>query len=238
VIVSINQPAYLPWLGYLHRIAVADLHIVLDDVQFEKNSFVNRNKVRTKDGWCWLTVPLRTKGRFGDLAIGHTEIAVDHRWSKKHLDAFRTNYSRAAFFHAHLPFLKDFYSGGRERLFDLIQPQTKYLLDHFEIRTPVLLSSSIKAGGRKDELVLNLCRAVGATTYLSGPLGRNYLREELFAAAGVEVRYHDFAHPTYEQAYPGFQAGMCAFDLLMNHGPASRPILMNAAQIGAHHESA
>jgi hypothetical protein len=76
MIVSINQPAYLPWLGYFHRIAVADAHIVLDHVQFEKNSFTNRNKVRLSAGWCWLTVPLRTAGKFGDLSIHELEIAI------------------------------------------------------------------------------------------------------------------------------------------------------------------
>ena len=82
MIVSINQPAYLPWLGYFHRIAVSDLHVVLDHVQFEKNSFTNRNKVRTASGTPWLTVPVRSKGRFGDLAINEVDIA-DGRWTAK-----------------------------------------------------------------------------------------------------------------------------------------------------------
>src|SRR5471030_2930029 len=197
MIVSINQPAYLPWLGYLHRIAVSDLHIVLDDVQFEKNSYVNRNKIRTKDDWCWLTVPLKTKGRFGALAINDVEIADDPRWARKHADAFRMNYARSAFFGEHRAFLEDSYATCCVKLMDLIRPQMAYLLDAYSIRTPSVLSSALKVAGKKDELVLALCQAVGATHYLSGPLGRQYIREELFSKAGIKVSYHEFVHPAY-----------------------------------------
>ncbi|HMC74088.1 MAG TPA: WbqC family protein, partial [Terriglobales bacterium] len=82
MIISINQPAYLPWLGYFHRIAVSDMHIVLDSVQFEKNSFTNRNKARTAQGWCWLTVPVKTAGRFGELNIREVEIDNERPWAK------------------------------------------------------------------------------------------------------------------------------------------------------------
>jgi len=75
LIVSINQPAYLPWLGYFNRVANSDLHVVLDHVQYEKNSFTNRNKIRTAQGFSWLTLPLKTKGKFGNLAINTVEIA-------------------------------------------------------------------------------------------------------------------------------------------------------------------
>src|SRR4051812_8168590 len=110
MVVSINQPAYLPWLGYFDRIARSDLHVVLDDVQFEKNSFVNRNKVRIKDGWCWLTVPVLTKGRFRDLPINRLEISSDRNWCHKHLETIRMNYARTDYFPAHAPFLTECYA--------------------------------------------------------------------------------------------------------------------------------
>ena len=230
MIVSINQPAYLPWLGYFHRIAISQLHIVLDHVQFEKNSFTNRNRIRTSDGSCWLTVPVKTKGRFGDLAIDSLEIADDSRWRRKHLDGFRTNYGRARCFAEHRAFLQDCYERDWRLLIELGLHQLTYLLDAFSISTPIVRSSELNVSGRKDELVLALCRAVGATEYVSGPFGRDYLREELFADAGIRVRYHDYNHPRYQQNYPGFEPNMCAFDLLLNHGGASRDVLMNASQ--------
>jgi WbqC-like protein family len=227
MIVSINQPAYLPWLGYFHRIAVSDTHIVLDHVQFEKNSFTNRNKIRTLEGWCWLTVPVMTAGKFGHLPINEIEIVNEKKWAAKHWQSLRLNYAKAAFFAQHAAYFEDVYARPWRKLADLAGEITAYLLKAFDIKTALHFSSRIKASGKKDELVLNLCRELGATVYLSGPLGRNYLREDLFRNAGITVRYDDYHHPTYQQVHPGFEPYMAALDLLFNAGPASLEILLN-----------
>ncbi len=226
MIVSINQPGYLPWLGYFHRVAVSDAHIVLDQVQFEKNSFTNRNKVRTREGWCWLTVPVKTAGKFGDLAIAEIEIANEKQWSAKHWQTLRLNYSKAPFFATHAAFFEGVYTRQWGKLADLTREITLYLLDAFGIRTRLYFGSRMKASGRKDELVLNLCRELKATEYLSGPLGRNYLRKELFGEHKIAVRYDDYHHPEYPQVYPGFEPYMAALDLLFNAGPASLAIIL------------
>lgn len=226
MIVSINQPAYLPWLGYFHRIAASDLHIVLDHVQFEKNSFTNRNKIRTCGGWCWLTVPLKTSGRFGDLAIAQVEISTERRWAEKHWNSILLNYSKANYFREHADFFETIFSRPWERLNPLLREITTYLLDAFGISTKILFSSEINAFGRKSELVLELCRTVGATSYLSGSLGRNYLDEVAFEQAGIAVSYQEYHHPTYKQLYPGFEPYMGAIDLLFNCGPESLNVIM------------
>jgi hypothetical protein len=224
VIVSINQPAYLPWLGYFHRILRSDLHIVLDHVQFEKNSFTNRNKVRTRDGWTWLSVPVQTKGRFGDVAIDRLAIANERPWARKHWDTLRFNYQRAAHFEP--AFWEDAYARPWERLAELQRVTTGHQLQALGIATPLASSAELGAGGAKDALVLNLCRAAGATVYLSGPLGRDYLVPERFAAAGIELRFHDYAPPRYEQAHPGFEPYMAAVDALFClGGDATRALL-------------
>lgn len=230
MIVSINQPAYLPWLGYFHRIAVADAHIVLDHVQFEKNSFTNRNKIRTRDGWSWLTVPVKTAGKFGNLPIHEIEIANEKKWALKHWESLRLNYANAAFFSAHSAFFESVYARQWERLMDLMQETTACLLDAFSIKTKLYFSSQMDVSGKKDELVLNLCRELGATVYLSGPLGRNYLREELFRDAGITVRYDDYHHPTYRQVHAGFEPFMAAPDLLFNAGPASLETILEGQE--------
>jgi len=226
MIVSINQPAYLPWLGYFHRIAISELHVVLDDVQFEKNSFTNRNKIRTKDGSCWLTVPVKTKGRFGNLPINELEIAGDPRWTQKHWATLRMNYARAEHFEEYAPFLEMAYARQWTRLADLVQTMTAHQLDVLGIHTPLRLSSELAVDGCKNELILNLCRAVGASTYLSGPLGRDYLDKGAFDKAGIQLAYHDYKHPVYDQAYAGFEPYMAAVDLILNHGARSREVLM------------
>lgn len=229
MIVSINQPAYLPWLGYFERIAVSDLHIVLDHVQFEKNSFTNRNKARTKEGSTWLTIPLSTKGRFGELAINTLEFAANDPWQKKHWATLRMNYARAPFFKEYAPAYEALYAQAWTGFMPMARA---FLLQHLRdlaITTPLRFSSEMSVAGTKGELVLNLCRAVGADTYLSGALGRNYLDESIFTAAGIAVRYQDYSHPSYAQCQPGFEPFMGVLDLIFNHGPASREILLNHA---------
>ena len=178
MIVSINQPAYLPWLGYFHRIAVSDLHIVLDHVQFEKNSFTNRNKLRTPDGWSWLTVPVKTKGKFGDLSIRSLEINNSVKWHTKHWKTICQSYSKTRHFQDHAQFFESIYLREWPRLSDLCACLTGYLLRSLGITTPIFYSSDMDVVGNKDELVLQLCQTFGATTYLSGSVGRDYIREE------------------------------------------------------------
>lgn len=228
MILSINQPAYLPWLGYFHRIAVSDRHVVLDHVQFEKNSFVNRNRIRTPDGWCWLTVPVKTKGRFGALPITKLEIDNAGDWRGRHWKAMAQNYARAPHFPAHAPFFESVYRADWVFLADLCSTITGYLLKSLGIATPLESSTRMPVGGAKDELVLGLCRAVGADVYLSGPLGRDYIREPLFDAAGIKVVYQEYRHPRYTQCQrDGFVPNLSAVDLLFNHGTESRAILMS-----------
>jgi hypothetical protein len=228
VIVTIMQPAYLPWLGYFHRVALSDLFIVLDHVQIDKNSktgFAHRNKVRTKEGWCWLTVPLKTKGQHANLFLNKIEIANDQPWAAKHWATIRHCYAGAPHFGQHSPALEQFYARPWERLADLARETTRYQLDAFTIHTPMRFSSEMGVPGAKDELILNLCRAVGASVYVSGPFGRDYLKPEPFNEAGIRVVFHDYRHPTYPQVYPGFQPYMAALDLLLNCGPDSLAVL-------------
>jgi hypothetical protein len=229
MIVSINQPAYLPWLGYFHRIALSDLHIVLDHVQFEKNSFTNRNRIRTAEGQQWLTVPVQTSGKFGELPIA--ELAIDNTrgWTRKHRDSIRQNYLKAAHYCKHEQFFEAVFSSQWQKLGDITKEITDYLLDKFEIRTPLRFSGAMNVPGRKSELLLNLCREVGANIYLSGPLGRGYLDENSFRGAGVEIIYDNFLHPVYHQLYEPFQSGMAAIDLLFNCGAESRSVLMSTS---------
>jgi hypothetical protein len=168
MMVSIHQPAYLPWLGYFARIAASDVHVVLDHVQFEKNSFINRNRVRAAQGACWLTVPVQTKGRFGRLPISAVRIDNSRDWRKQHWRTLAQSYSRSPHFAEHAAFFERIYARRWERLIDLCTEINAYLLRALHIDTPLRQASSLGASGVKDDLVLALCRACGATTYLSG----------------------------------------------------------------------
>lgn len=234
MIVSIMQPAYLPWIGYFHRIAASDIHIVLDDVLIDRNSktkFANRNRVRTKDGWSWLTVPLKTRGRSAEMLLNTIEIADDARWATKHWETIRCSYAKAAFFSQHRDFFAATYATRWMLLPDLVRSTTHYLLEALSITTKVLYSSEMRVKGSKGDLILNLCRATGATTYISGPFGRDYLQQTDFDANGINILYHEYNHPTYEQVYSGFEPFMSAIDLLFNCGAYSLDVLTRNQQL-------
>ncbi|MCX7868998.1 MAG: WbqC family protein [Terrimicrobiaceae bacterium] len=219
--VSIMQPAYLPWPGYFDRVRRSDLHVVLDHVSMDENSrtkFANRNRIRTPQGWTWLTVPVRSKGLHGKLVIREIEISGDGGWQAKHWGALRANYARAPHFEDDQPWLEEIYAGSWSRLCDLNQAVTARMLEAFGIRVKTLSSSAMGVAGAGHELILNLCLAAGATRYLSGPFGREYLDAEAFARAGIEVLVHTYSTAAYPQCFPGWEPNLSAVDMLWNLG--------------------
>lgn len=229
--VAISQPAYLPWLGYFDRIAQSELYIVLDHVQFEKRSFTSRNKILTARGPIWLSVPVKTKGQYGVATIDQLEIDNTQDWRTAHWKSIQHAYGKAPFYKDYAPRIEAIYQKDWDLLAPLCDAITGELLDIFEIRTKMLKSSEMTARGYKDELILNLCKEVNTTIYISGPFGREYLREDLFRENGIKIVYHDYKHPEYSQMPTSstgedkFEPYMCALDLLFNKGPESKAIL-------------
>jgi hypothetical protein len=216
VLVAIHQPHYLPWLGYLHRMAQADLFIVLDHVQFERGNYQNRTQVRVNGAAHWLTVPLVQRSQKERIADKTIDTSQD--WAATHFETLRRAYGGAA-----TAALKSIYDTPWERLVDLNAALLEFLREAFAIRTPLVNSSELDVGGAKSELVLNLCKAVGAHALLVGLGGsRNYLDRAAFAQARVELVFQEFNHPVYPQRGPApFSAGLSAVDLLFNLGPES-----------------
>jgi len=233
MIVTIMQPAYLPWLGFFDRVAASDLFIVLDHVRMDrstKTQFANRNKVRTRTGWCWLTVPVPAHG---DLLLDRLPISPSPRWQAKHMATLEQCYGKSAHFGVHREFFRELLTSPVELLAEPVNRSTAYLLKALAIETPVIFSSSLKERGTKSGLVLNLCREVRADAYISGPFGREYLDRATFEEAGIDVVFHDYAHPEYPQAYPGFEPYMSVVDLLFNHGLDSLDILASGRRLNS-----
>ena len=226
MIVSIMQPAYLPWLGYFDRISRSDLHIVLDSVPLghqNRTNFTARNRIRTSSGATWLTVPLQRGS--DSVAINQVAIADIPTWSRKHWETLRHAYSKAAHWHTVESTLSACYSQQFSALAPLLQATTSPLLSQLGIVTPMVSASTLLVRGAKSDLILALCQAVGATTYLSGPFGRDYLNVETFSRANIEIEFHDYLHPTYLQgAAAEFIPYLSVVDLLAHHGADSAAI--------------
>ena len=231
MIVAIHQPHYLPWLGYLHRMAQVDLFVLLDHVQFERRSHQNRNQIRLDGAPHWLTVPVHQRSQKERIVDKHVDNSDARPWGRVHFSTLRHAYRESGHFGDYAQALRQVLEARWERLADLNRAMLELLRDAFDIRTPVVRSSELGVEGAKSELILNLCRATGADALLAGMGGsRSYLDLEAFARHGVRVHWHDFVHPTYPQCGPQpFIAGLAALDLLFNCGPQSRAVLTGRA---------
>jgi hypothetical protein len=218
------QPGYLPWLGYFDLLHRADVFVHYDDVQFDKHGWRNRNRVKGPKGAVWLTVPVLHGGRFGQSIL---DVEIDERqnWRRKHLSTLAQLYARAPLVDSVLPRLRDIFGRPWPRLLELDLAIIDWLATELGVATPRHRASELGIGGERNERLLNLCRHFGATRYLSGNAARAYLDVERFAAAGVEVIWHDYVHPVYPQLHGEFVPYLSAIDLLLNAGERSLIVL-------------
>ena len=223
MIVSIHQPQYLPWLGYFDKIQRSDIFVFLDDVQFKKNEWQNRNKIKTSEGWQWLSIPVihRFTQRISEVEINNTV-----QWGRKHLNALVTNYSKAPFFDDHIEFFEQTYAREWTHLADINIHVTKYLAKALGLTDrKFVLSSELESREGSTERLVDICRHLGADVYLSGRDGASYLQMELFEKAGIQVVFQDYQHPRYTQLFGEFEPFLSIVDLLFNCGPDSLSIL-------------
>ena len=226
MIVTIHQPEHLPWLGFFDKIRQVNLYIILDHVQYRKNYYQNRNRVCGDRGAEWLTVPVLTKGK---LAQPINEVQIDNRssprWKEKYWASIHQYYRKARYWSAHEEYFENLCETDWVRLVDINEAIIQYMLASLSINVRVMKSSEMNVEGHRGELLLNICREVEADTYLSGVSGKNYLDLDMFADAGIEVRFQEFHHPIYKQVYEPFIPCMSAVDLLFNYGPASLDVI-------------
>lgn len=227
MLVAIHQPEYLPWLGYFEKLLRAEVFVLLDNVQFSKGDFHNRTRIKGAAGAQWLSIPVHAGS---SATIAEVEVA-GHRWEAKHWRSLVSAYARAPFFAEWAGAFEAFYRQTAARLLDYNLGALELLARAFGLRQNWVLASRLKAGGRKSELVLNICRELGADAYYSGRSGSAYLRREEFERAGVEIKVQQFTHPVYAQLFAdggGFTPHLSALDLLFNCGPAGREMLRAA----------
>lgn len=231
MIIASHQPHFLPWLGYLHKIAHCDRFVVLDHVQYEKQNFQNRNRLKLRQGVEWLTVPVANHGF--DESISDKRISpVERDWHERAWRVLEQNYQKAPYFTRYAPTLRAILSRRHERLLELNLDLLEAILGWFDIQTPLVLSSTLGLTSKKGELVLDIVQALEGDVALLGSGGsRQYIDESRFDAAGIHIQWQQFSHPVYPQLHPeqGFAPRMSSLDLLFNCGPASRDILLGTA---------
>lgn len=230
MIVAAHQPNFIPWLGYFDKMRKADLFIVVDHVQMERQSFQNRVKIKTGQGPRWITVPVVQESRAERILDKRIDYSRPGRlrWSRKMLLTLKYSYQSAPYFREYEPALEEIFSARWERLRDLNLRLIEFCREALRIDTPMVASSTLKVTGARSDMVLNICREAGADVYLAGHgASRDYLDVPAFERAGIRVAWQAFEHPRYPQSpdRETFIPNLSAFDLIFNCGPASAGIL-------------
>ena len=227
MIIAGHQPNYLPYLGFFHKITLVDTFVIVDTVQYVKRGtfgWMNRNKIRTVDGAQWLTVPILSKGLYTQK-INETQIDNSKDWARKHWRSIETAYAKAPFFTQYRPFFEKLYTKEWTCLADLSEAIIRYSIEQLGIKVNITKTSVIGAEGKATDLIIDMCKKLGADTYAHGQHGKDYLDTAKFEAAGIKCLWQEFRHPVYKQVYQPFMPDMSIIDLLFNHGPASLDIL-------------
>ena len=217
--VAIVQSSYIPWKGYFDLIASADQFILLDDVQYTARDWRNRNRIKTREGTAWLSIPVHTKGRYLQ-AIKEVQVS-DATWRERHWKTILHNYRQAKYFDAYADRFQALYlDEDDERLSAINYRFLKAICDALAIETKIGCSMEFPLLEGKTERLVDLCRQCGATRYLSGPSARAYIDASQFEAADIELSYFTYGpYPEYDQLFPPFVHEVTALDVLFNLGP-------------------
>lgn len=211
------QPSYIPWCGYFHIIQKSHVFVFHDDVQYTKQSWRNRNRIKSAGGSQWLTVPV---GRVPvSTRINEVQLDPSSGWAERHWNRIEASYARTPFFEQCAPPLRAIYERSWTSLSDLDIELTIKLcellgIDHVEFRR----ASDLDIEGAKTDRLLQMCNRLGATRYLSGPAAKSYIQPADFERAGLELEWMVYDYPEYEQLYPPFEPQVSVIDLLFMKG--------------------
>lgn len=227
MIVAIHQPNFVPWLGYYHKIANADIFVYLDDVEFTKGGFINRNRIKLSNGSAgWLTIPVRIS-KTSRQKINEVVLFPPYHWKEKHLRSLITHYSRAPYFKRYFPLIEEVYMQDYSTLAQFNMTLSGVILKQLNIMTEIKISSELALDQKLKgtERLLEICLQLGGKVYLSGKGGKNYIDPSQFTAHNIQVIFQNFQHPTYPQLYGEFIPNLSILDVLFNCGPDTERFL-------------
>ena len=217
MIITIHQPNFFPWLGFFDKMQQADIFVLLDSVPYTKGGYQNRTQIKGPNGIKWMTVPIISKGLLGQ-STGNVLMMPQLLWRKNHLLTLENFYRKTPFFDCVMHALYDLYANQTENLKEFAVPGIVWIKDSFQIGTRIVKSSDLNVSGSGSELLLDIVKSLGGTSYLSGPSGRNYLDVKIFDDAGIKVDFHTFTPFQYPQQSLPFSAGISSLDYIFNNG--------------------
>lgn len=226
--IAIMQPTFLPWIGYFDLIDQADAFVFLDNVDFTKQSWQQRNRIKTANGVQWLTVPILWRGHSGQKILD-VKINQAYKYKEKHIKTITQSYCKAPFFNLYVEEFSNIFVEPYQKICKLNIDLIVWLCKKLGMETTFIRSSELEINGDKVERLINICRAFDADCYLSPPGSREYIEENnLFISNNIELMYHNFQHPHYSQLHGDFVPYLSVIDLIFNEGPNSLDIIRNA----------
>ena len=220
-----HQPVYLPWLGLFHKIASADTFVSYNRVQYLPKDWNNRNRIKTSSGPIWLTVPVLRSG-YREVPLNELEINNGLPWARKHWRSLSLNYKKAPYFEEYARFFEETYSREWVGLAELNEHMLKWFIETLGLKVDFHLASDHDFRGQKSDLVLDMCRQMGAARFIFGTQGRDYADEGDFHQNGIQIAFQNYKHPEYPQLHGDFVPFLSVIDLLFNCGADSLAILM------------
>jgi len=228
--VCIHQPDFVPYLGFFHRLLFSDIFIIHDDVQFLRNGWHHRDKIKTKYGVKWLTLSVK-KGKVNQ-EIRNVMLSENiHVWIKKKMNILKDSYGKASYFNDYFPQIEELFFSDVSKLIDLNMKFINFFLDIFDIKVKIIFSSDLNVNGYKTEKIINIMRAINRSHYLSGIGAKAYFDEKMFIKDGLQVKWQHFQHPIYPQLYGDFMPNLSCIDLLFNCGHKSKDILRSCEKM-------
>ena len=221
--ITIHQANYFPYPGFFHKINQADVFVIQDDIKFV-NKVTNRNKIISSSGHTWINVPIK-KGH-QSLPIMDVKINNEIPWKKINFKKVCAGYNKAKFFHLYKDFFENLYKKEWNNIFDLNFETIKQVLIWLNIKTKIVIESELDVSGPSTERLVNVCKKLGADTYISGIGGKKYLDEKLFEKNKIILKYQNYNPIKYTQHMSkSFIPNLSIIDLLANAGSESGKLL-------------
>jgi hypothetical protein len=211
-VLAAHQPNYAPYLGFLHKVARADVFVVQDDLKYIKNDFGNRNRVQSEDSWRWLTIPLHAN----NTSLFNTATVADPGWKTEHTNILRSKYRTAAHSDTLGDIVELIAAEGSQVLSEIALSLMRHLFTRFEIDVPVVVQSGLGLPGFDDPnaRLISLCERFECDVYLSGVGGRAYIDEEQWAVSGIRLQWSDYEAKPYDRGSAPWLPNLSALDAI------------------------
>lgn len=228
MIATIHQPDFLPWLGFFNKAVLCDTFVIADHVQYRDDGFQNRNRIKTAQGSQWLTVPVVRE--YG-LPIYKVKVSTHKQgsktWKDLHLMTIQRNYAKAPYYSSGIKAIEEIYRREYTYLYEYNIAFIESIFSMLGISPKVVVTHDMDLKESKTNSVIEICRRIGADSYISGIRGTRYIEDNHLSENNIRLLFNNYEHPTYNQQFMklGFVPNMSVIDLLFNYGHQSLDIL-------------